>query len=66
MVCWSCFREADKKSTLNEADVKELIGKFGPVLYMHPNEEYRLRNPEDILNRAWLCVQAFHNWEGLR
>ena len=40
---------------LGEADVREMIERFGPVLYLHPGEKYRLANPEDILDNSKLC-----------
>jgi len=58
MTCWGCSTGSapapSGPSGFKEADIKELIGKFGPVLHMHPDEKYGLGNPEDILNRSSL------------
>lgn len=67
LICWSCSirptQTPSKPSGFNEADVKELIEKFGPVLYFHPDEKYRLGDPEDILNRSSLHIAIVNERE---
>ena len=31
-----------------------MIEKFGPLLYLHPNEKYKLANPDDIIASSQL------------
>jgi len=67
LICWSCSIRPtltpSEPSGFNEAEVKELIEKFGPVLYMHPAEKYKLDNPEDILNRSSLHIAIVNESE---
>jgi len=53
MIFWGCSKgPTSRPSGPKEADVKEWVEKFGPLLILHPYEKYQVDDPEYVLDNG--------------